>query len=654
MKKLLAFVVATFAAAFVFGGVYEVSSPNGALSAKISDGENLKFSVLCGGNVLLENCEIGMSTSCGELGKNARVQSVKKSSKNEIQDAKFYIKSKVKNHYNELVLKFKNYSVVFRAYDDSICYRFVTDFGKCEMIVNSEKLILPFAKDAPAIAHHVGGWRTPFEEYYTFDKIENLDKRHSYTMPFFADAGDFKIALMESDLVSYPALRVKYSKELGAMYALFAPYPKKFEEKDRHENVVEAENYIAKTVGSRAFTWRILQVAKTSYELAESDAVYRLARDSKIKDTSWITTGSCQWDWWHNWTLEGVDFNLGINDDSISYYIDFAAKYKMAYMLVDEGWIKGDAMHNDDLILSGDYRIDVKKLAERANSQGVKLALWAQLRTVKKNPEKICAYMSGLGVSALKLDFIDRDDQLAVEIFENVAEIAAKYKIAVDYHGCPTPSGLNKTYPNIIGYEAVRGNENNKGGKVSTAHQVNVAMSRNIVGPMDFTAGGMNNVLERNWAPSSEFPRVLGSRAHQMAMYVCYFVPYEMLCDSPSLYARYPDVTSFIAQVPRVWDETKAISGDFNDHFYISRRKGDVWYFAAMTSKEGREFTIDLSKLSLKKGAKYEVEIFRDSQNTHRLARDYKREVKEVCSTDVIKVRAVRDGGFVAKISEKK
>lgn len=632
--------------------VIEVKSPNGTLCAKMEDGENLKYSLFLDGTPLLENCAISMHTDKGDWGVNSKIKSSKQTLIDKTESSPFFIKSKIRDFCTEAVLDFGQFSLIVRLYDNAFAFRFVGKKGKSQMLVKSETFELKFQSDATAWIHGCDGVQTSFEEEIMTWKVKDLESKFAAGLPFVVSQNGVKIAVLESDVFSYPSLRIKFDKEKKHPVGWNAKYPKTFKTAIFGRTVVadEEEDFIAKTNGNAKFPWRIIQVAKEDKELLESDLVYKLATPSKIKDTSWIPSGICTWDWMCRDNLRGVDFDPQLNQKSAHYFIDFASKFALTFALIDDGWVNGDAINDDTLFLKGDYRINIKEAAAYAKSKNVKFLLWALAKNIAYDPENSFKMIAENGVAGLKIDFIERDDQLANEMHEKFARIAAKYKLAIFFHGCLRPTGMNRTYPNILSYESVRGNEFPQ--IMSPEQNVKIAQTRTLVGPLDYTPGVMTNTQD---TPKQRLRDILitkGTRASQIALFVMYFSPIQMVCDSPTTYESEPKTTKFLAGIPTVWDETKAINCKMDEYATIARRKGDVWYLAGLTVKGNHKHKENLSEF-LNPNEKYVAEIYRDTTNSHKIGMDFKHETIEVNGGDTITFPVANNGGFVIKFTKK-
>ncbi len=632
--------------------IVEIKSPNGLLSAKIEDGDALKYSLFLNGSPLLENCEIAMDTNKGNWGKKSAIRQHKQKNIDTSFKSPLFIKSEIRDFCTESVIDFDKFALVVRLYDDAFAFRFVGKAGNVPMIVNSETFELKFQNDATSWMHPTNAVRTSCEEEILTCPVQDLSKKFAACLPYVVHQNDVKIAVLESDVHSYPSLRVKFNKEKNHVEGWQGFYPKTFKI-DGYGRVIvgdEFENFISKTTGNTKFPWRILQVFRNDKNLLDSDIVYKLASPSKIKDTSWISSGICTWDWMCRNTLRDVDFDPSLNQPSTNYFIDFASNFGLTFALIDDGWVKGNAINDDTLFLKGDYRIDIKKAADYAKSKNVKFLLWALARNISHDPENSFKMIAENGVAGLKIDFIERDDQVANELYENFARLAAKYKLVLFYHGCSRPTGLNRTYPNLLSYESVRGNEFPHG--MTPEQNVKIAQTRNLVGALDYTPGIMTN---SQYAPNRLRDLLItkGTRASQIALFVMYFSPIQMVCDSPTTYEREPETTKFLASIPTTWDETKGINCKMDEYATVARRKGDTWYLAGLTIKGDHRRKQNLSEF-LDPNSTYEAEIYRDTTNSHKIGMEFKHEFKEVKGSETITFPVANNGGFVMKFTKKK
>lgn len=654
---LIGMVAAALMAFQVSAETFKLSSPDGKLQAEVSDGAKLTLNISADGKKLLDNVEFAMLTDKGDMGKNSTALSCDYSNHRGTIDTVWGIEKSVKDEYNQMVINFKKFKVVVRAFDDAVAYRFVSNLGDGKMIVNDETLNIPLSDSDKLIAHIEKGVQTSFEKPYTRLTFGELKKQnpHSVSLPLIVDKGSAKIALVESDVSNYPGLRVAAGKN-GAVSKI-SKYPKAFKVKVHNRFASEFEDYIASTVASREFPWRAFIVARNDSDLADNQTVFKLAKPCAISDTSWIKPGSCVWEWWNNWNLQGVDFEAGINEQTYRYLIDFAAENSIPYVLFDAGWLTGkdagEMVETDEKLAEGKTFIDVKGLIDYAKSKDVKVILWVLAKSMEKYPQKAFDVMKGWGADGLKIDFTDRDDQTAMEFYENMARMAAERQMVIDMHGCAKPVGQFRTWPNLINFEGVLGGEVNKWSKAITpSHNIDLVFTRMLMGPMDYTPGGLRNTAKGDFSSCYNFPEVQGTRAHQAAMYVVYFAPLQMLCDSASEYLKSPEILKFMAETPTTWDETKVLEGKIGKYVVIARRSGEDWYIGGMCDWDGKEVDIDLSKI-LSPDTEYKAEIIRDGANAGRVGTDFKYCVKSLTSADKLKLKMAPGGGFAVKLSPK-
>ena len=414
--------------------------------------------------------------------------------------------------------------------------------------------------------------------------------------------------------------------------------------------VQSREEYIARCDGPQEFPWRIISVSENDIQMADNDMVYRLAdpTDPAI-DWSWIKPGKVAWDWWNDWNIDGVDFVSGVNNNTYKYYIDFASANGIEYVILDEGWAVNGVADLFQVV----PEIDLEMLVQYASEHNVGLILWAGYWAFDRDMEKVCKHYSDMGIKGFKIDFMDRDDQYMTAFHHRAASTAAKYKLIVDFHGTYKPVGLSRTYPNVVNYEGVHGLEQMKWSPASVdqvTYDVTIPYIRMMAGPMDYTQGAMRNASMYNYHPVNNEPMSQGTRCRQLAQYVIFDSPLNMLCDSPSNYMREKECLEFIAGVPTVWDETRGVCGEVGKYIALARRSGNDWYVGAMTDWSSRELVLDLSFLP---EGEYEVEIYRDGANAYRIARDYRKEVKKLPSDRKLTINMAPGGGCALKIYNK-
>ena len=615
MKKIvlfLALILGIGGFSKVYGGndKYELMSPNGVISITINVGNEVKYSVKHGNTVVIKNSPISMVLDDGTtLGYKCSVKKAKSNSVNEIIKADFYKKKEVNNSYNELIIKFKgNYALTFRAFDDGVAYRFSTSFKK-PIIIKKENVNYCFDDDYVAYIPYVNAQKgaedfltqqffTSFESQYTIDSISKMDvERIAFTPLLICLKDGKKVIIVESDLEDYPGTFFKKGKG-NSIVAVQSTYPKN-EQQGGHNMlqlvVKQREKYIAKVKGTRDFPWRAMVISENDTDLLNSDMVYKLASPSRVDDISWIKPGKVAWEWWNNWNVWDVDFTAGINNDTYKYYIDFASQYGIEYVILDEGW----AVNKQADLFQVVPEINLEELVAYAKERNVGLVLWAGYYAMDRDMEHVCKHYSEMGIKGFKVDFMNRDDQKVVDFYYRMADMAAKYHLIVDFHGAYKPTGLSRTYPNVLNFEGVYGLEQSKWD--NDLNQVNyecmIPYIRMVAGNLDYTQGAMDNASKSSFDAIYDNPMSQGTRCRQLAEYVIFESPFNMLCDSPTKYMQNPECTRLIASIPTVWDETIALGGKLGEYVVIARRSGKTWYIGAITNWESKTIDVDLSRL---------------------------------------------------------
>ena len=635
---------------------FVVTSPNGKIKVSILVGEKITWSVLHEKNQILAPSSISMTLDQNEvLGKNALVLNSKREKVNTTFESPFYKKSTIKNQYNLLLLNFKNgFSIEYRVFDDGAAYRFITQKKK-DITVKSEEVSLNFDQDYGTLMPYVRDLRNPkdphifaFEAHYENKKISEFAKDTLAFLPFLIDYKNNKKAVfLEANLEDYPGLFVTNNSSKSGFESRFSKYP--LQEKNGGFNninllITERADYLVKTKGKRNFPWRIIVISENDKDLANNDMVQKLSEPTKIKDISWIKPGKVAWDWWNDWNIYNVDFKAGINTETYKYYIDFASKNKVEYVVLDEGWSL------EDDIMKHSPNVDLEALIAYGKERNVGIILWSSWMALTKNTEGILKNYANLGVKGFKVDFIDRDDAKMVNSVYDIAQKAADNHLLIDFHGMYKPTGIQRTFPNILNFEGVKGLENNKwtpNDDVPT-YDCSIPFIRMMAGPMDYTPGAMRNATKSEFKPSNANPVSQGTRCHQLALYTIFEAPLQMMADSPTAYMKEQESTDFIAKIPTTFDETIALDGEVGKFVVMARRKANTWYVGAITNWGSRDITIDFS--FLEKGKKYEAEIFSDGINADKAAADYKKEIITVDSTTKLKYHLASGGGLAAII----
>ncbi|MFC6999009.1 glycoside hydrolase family 97 protein [Rufibacter roseus] len=646
-----------------------LQSPDGTIKVTVNLQNKITYSVTHGSDEVLAPSPISMTLANGEvLGGKPKLQNARKNTVNQTIKAPIYKRAEVKDHYNELVLNFKgDYRVIFRAYNDGVAYRFATSKKK-DFVVQDEEVAYNFPADHKALVPYVklekktstekkstieSQFWNSFENVYAHLPLSEVDPQRIAFLPLAVEVtSQKKVVITEADLESYPGLFLTNKTGKASLNSVFAPYPKRIEQ-GGHNNlqllVKERENFIAKAKGSRSFPWRVMVISAQDKDLADSDMVYKLAAPSQVKDVSWINPGKVAWDWWNAWNIGGVDFKSGINNDTYKYYIDFASNNKIEYVILDEGWsVKGEAD-----MLKVIPEINLKELVDYAKERNVGIILWAGYHAFDRDMENLAKHYANMGVKGFKVDFMDRDDQQAVDFYYRAAEVGAKYNLLINFHGAYKPTGMHRTYPNVINFEGVHGLEQMKWSDPDVdqvTYDVTMPYIRMLAGPIDYTQGAMRNATKANYRPVYSEPMSQGTRARQLAMYVIFESPLNMLADSPTNYLKERESTAFISSVPETWDNTVALDGKIGEHIAIARRKGNDWYVGAMTNWSARDMELDLSFLG---EGNFVAEVFKDGINADKMASDYKRETVDVPQNRKLKISMAPGGGYVARIYKK-
>lgn len=629
-----------------------IQSPDKQLEAEVDITESISAIISYKGQVVVELSNLFMKMNSDRImGEDSKLLSHKTHSHD--GERKPVIPNKdavIPDKYNELQLVFdKNFSVIFRAYNDGIAYQFVDQSGKSDEVIY-ENLDLIFSNNTYSYFPQEESMYSHNERTYLHKPVEEIPKGDYCSLPVLFQSGDKNILFTESALQNYPSMFL--ASDGNSMFSpKFPKYvlqavPDTESSPDRNQILKKEANYIATTDGARAYPWRVFIINDDDRALVESNLVNLLANPPESNQNSWIKPGKVAWDWYNSNILHGVDFESGINTQTYKYYIDFAAENNIEYVILDEGWTKSTTEIMDD-----NADMDVPEIIRYGKSKNVDIILWVLWKPLDENTEEILKLYHSWGAAGIKVDFMQRSDQYMVHSYEKIAKIAHGLEMLVDYHGAFKPAGIERVWPNVISYEGVKGNENNKwSADITPEHNVTLPFIRMVAGPMDFTPGSMLNADEENFAIRFDRPMSMGTRAHQVAMYVVYESPLQMMCESPSIYREEQETVDFITQIPTVWDETRVLYAAVSDYIVLARRKGDTWYLGAMTDWTERDFTIDLSFLG---DGSYDMESFGDGINADRYAPDYKIQHQMVNASSKVDINLASGGGWSAIIRRK-
>lgn len=630
---------------------YHIKSPDGNIEINVDNSDRITWSASLNGNVIIDRAEAGMDFSTNtDFGTNPNVKKhAIKSVSETIYPVVSHKDSKIKDNYTELSIAYRgNYKLNFRAYNDGVAYQFI-DEAKAKRNVISENVSLTFPAGTKSLFPQEESMYSHNERLYLDKSLPEIASNEFCSLPVLFITDKAKVLFTETALHDYPGLFLKGNGNT-TLNAIFPKYVLEAVDKDgrsdRVQTITKEADYIAEVSGKRTFPWRVFVITDDDRKLVESNLTYQLAKPNAIKNTDWIKPGKVAWDWYNANNIYGVNFKAGLNTDTYKYYIDFASKNNIEYVILDEGWTKSTTD-----ILHFNPEMDIKELIRYGNVKNVGIILWVLWKPLDENLMEILETYKSWGAKGIKIDFMQRNDQYMVNSYEQIAKECARLELLVDFHGAFKPSGLRRMYPNVVNYEGVRGNENNKWSEdITPEHNVTIPFIRMVAGPMDFTPGAMINKQAKNYAISFDRPMSLGTRAHQVAMYVVYEAPLQMMCESPSRYYEEQETVDFIIQIPTTWDKTKVLQASVGNYIAIARKKRDKWFMGAMTDWDERTLELDLS--FLEEGS-YKMEIFKDGVNANKFAEDYKKEIIDVTKNSNITVKMAKGGGWAAIITKK-
>ncbi len=631
---------------------FDVQSPDGNIKLHVEVSGKIVWSVKDKDQIIIEPSSVSLQLQNEMLGDKARITSSKTEKVNNTITAIHYIKATIPDNYNQLTLKCKgDYGLIFRVYNDAVAYRFFTK-KKDSIIIKNEEANFNFTNNDLAFIPIQWDYRngqnfnSSFEALYHHIPLSQFPKDSLAFLPLLVDLGNGRKAeILEADLENYPGMYLDLNETNKGLKGVYAPYPAKEYLHGINYIASDRENYIAKTSGTRSFPWRSVAISEQDKDLLNNDIVQKLASPPQLTDYSWVKPGQVAWDWWNNWNVTHVDFPAGINTPTYKYYIDFAAANNLPYIIMDEGW-----SDDHDLLKVKSQDLNLQEIIDYGKQKNVGVILWATWHTIAQQMDTAFPVYSKMGVKGFKIDFFDRDDQKVVVSTYAIAKKAAEYKLMVDYHGIYKPTGLQRTYPNVIGFEGVKGLENFKwANEDQPQYTTSIPFIRMMAGPMDYTPGAMRNATQADFRPINDNPMAKGTRCNQLAEYVVFYAPLQMLSDNPTIYMREKECTDFIIQVPTTWDETVSLDGKVSEYVAVARRKGNDWFVGTMTNWDARDITLDFSFLP---AGKYTTEVFKDGVNADRNATDYKKEIITITSGEKITIHLAPGGGWAARISK--
>ena len=632
---------------------YVLSSPDGTLKVEISAGNELVYQVMHGNDTILSHSNIALVLEDGTIvGRTPRITGERRKKIKDNIESPFYRFKEFVATGNEFDLKLKGgFGIIFRAYNEGVAYRFYTTQSS-DIIIKEEQAEFNFKEDYTAYLPYTTNDKQPmamaFQNVYDITPLSKAQPKLAF-LPVTVDCGSVKLTLLESDLEAYPGMFVQSQQGKYGLKGVFAPYPAKtdFYPWRKQEYVTETTDFISRSRGSRSYPWRVLAITEKDTDMPVNNLVYALASPNRIGDTSWIKTGKVAWDWWNDWNLKGVPFKAGINMDTYKYYIDFASRNGLEFIVLDEGWY---APKSGDM-LTVIPELDLPELIAYGKSKGVEIVLWTVFNVLDSQLEAACKKYADMGIKGFKVDFLDRDDQTAVEMVYRIAEMTARYKLTLDLHGIYKPTGINRTYPHIINFESVFGMEEVKWTDIKNnmpLYDVTFPYIRMMAGPVDYTPGAMRNATKADWRAMYYTPASMGTRCHQLAAYIVHDSPFTMLCDAPTNYLNEQECVDFMASLPVEVDSTFIASGELGKYIVTVRKKDVNWYIGGMTNWDERDVQLDFSFLP--EGVSYTAVLFKDGVNANKQAEDYRKETICINKDSRLTLHLASGGGFAMKL----
>ncbi len=554
----------------------------------------------------------------------------------------------IRDHYNSLIAQYlqdstlgRRITVEVRAYDDGIAFRYVVPWSNPLVDMPIVDEVTEFAsslQDAQTYPLILSDFQTSYEDQYNRITLSGIHPDSLIGLPFLVEQpGVGWVAVTEDDIDNYSGMYLKHD-EGRIMISTVAPR-------------LDEPMLGVHTSAPMTCPWRVLLIGSEPGRLIESNIVGSLNPPSEIADTSWIKPGKAAGNWWSGSQAGGVNFTPGMNTATIKHYIDFAADSKLEYMLIDEGWAAPGEGNRPADITRAIPAIDMPEILRYAKSKGVGVWLWLHWTSVQRQMDQAFALYEKWGIAGVKIDFMNRDDQWMVNFYRRMARAAADRHLMVDFHGAYKPDGISRTWPNVITREAVMGLEYAKSGaRITPDHDVMLPFTRMLAGPMDYTPGGYDNVTPAEFQPREIKPMVMGTRAHQLALYVVFDSPLMMVSDYPEAYKGQKDF-EFIKEVPSSWDETHVVGGKVGEFVTLARKKGNEWYLGAITNSDSREVNIPLEFLG---AGEYIAEIYSDAPDAAVNPKHTTIEQRRVTASTLLKMDLAPGGGVAVRFSPAK
>ena len=631
---------------------YTLYSPDSSLRIEINTKDKLSWKLYTGKELLTQTSSVDLELKGQKkLSDKLVVSSAKPSSANETVVVPVpYRRKMIIDKYNQLELIFKEpFSVQFRLYNNGMAYRIGTRF-KDSIIIESENAL--FEVDAGTsvwFAHmdkrqHADRFHTSFESIYKKQSLNDIaDTMLTYAPVTISLPNGYHLAISDAGLFDYPGMFLQ--KKGNALQGVFAPYPAKeklIEGEFPQYVVTERAEYIARTKGTRMLPWRAALVAKNDIDLPNNDLLWLLGEKSKIEDPSWIKYGKGTDEWITGINLFNIPFKAGLNTATYKYYIDFAKRFGFDQVMLDAGWSEVKDLFK---INPG---IDMNELVAYANKNNIRLMLWTLCSTLDKQLDSALKQFSQWGIASIMTDFMDRDDQQMVNFYHRIAKACADRKISIMFHGAYPPKGFNRTWPNAITQEGVLGAEWNIWSELATPeHNVAIAYTRMLAGPLDYEPGLLLNAQKDQFRPIGKNPMSIGTRCHQLAMFLVYDSPLQIFSGNISQGLKEPQFMELLGTIPTTWDETKIIDGKIGEYIITARRKGNHWFIGALNNSIQRDITIKFDFLS---SGSFKTTICKDGLNAHNYGADYELMEKSFDKTSVEAFHLAPGGGFLLRL----
>lgn len=598
--------------------------------------------------------------------------------------------SSIRNHYNELLVRLRQkesgrrMDVRFRLFDDGLGFRYEFPGGQPLVYFVIKEELTEFAMAGDHLSWWIPGDYDTQEYEYGECRLSEISSRFSEqvcgnsSQTLFSTSGvqtslqmktddGLYINIHEAALVDYPCMHLLVDGKTGTLRAFLTP---------------DAQGWKGYMQTPCNTPWRTVQVADSAEKQLASRLVLNLNEPCAYEDVSWIKPVKYMGVWWEmiagkgSWSytdvpsvkLDSFDYSTATpngrhsaNNANVRRYIDFAADNGFDALLV-EGWNIG---WEDWANCSKDYvfdfvtpypDFDIKALNEYARSKGIKLMMHhetsSSVRNYERHLEAAYSLMDKYGYNAVKSgyvgDILPRGEhhygQWMVGHYLYAVTEAAKHRIMVNAHEAVRPTGLCRTYPNLIGNESARGTEYQAFGGTSPKHVTILPFTRLNGGPMDFTPGIFEQNL-KEWCGNDS--HVNATIANQLGLYLTMYSPLQMAADTPEHYSRFMDAFQFIKDVAVDWSESRYLFAEPGDYIIVARKakKDGQWFCGGVTDEQAREFDIPLDFLG---PGRFEARVYADADDAHYLTNPqaYTITSEPVDASDRLHIKMAPGGGF--------